>query len=115
MAEGQNAGLTFLSGPVFTRARAEQTADGCRVAWQNGTGASIKDCRELRLRGDYSQGEARLSYSADGKAWSDTTQRIAMRFGAWKGARFPARTAWATVFEKPESMTTIPFWVEGAR
>jgi beta-xylosidase len=88
MAEGQKVGLAFFSGPVFTWAGAEKTADGCRVAWQNGTGAFIKDCRELWLRGDYSQGEARLSYSADGRAWSDTTQRIALRFGAWKGARF---------------------------
>ena len=88
MLEGQQAGLAFFSGPVFTWAAAEKTADGCRVAWQNGTGAAIKDCRELWLRGDYSQGEARLSYSVDGKAWSDTAQRIALRFGAWKGARF---------------------------
>lgn len=87
MAEGQKAGLTFLSGPAFAWAAAERTADGCRVAWTSGTSAALKECRELWLRGDYNQGEARLFYSSDGKSWTDTTQRIALRFGSWKGAR----------------------------
>jgi beta-xylosidase len=88
VADGAHAGLTFLSGTSFTWAGAEKAAGTCRVAWQDGNGPAIGNCRNLWLRGEYRQGEAKLLYSLDGKTWSDSGQRVILKFAAWKGARF---------------------------
>jgi beta-xylosidase len=88
MAEGQKAGLTFLSGTAFSWVAAEKSAGVCRIAWPDGTGAAIKGYRQIWFRGEYREGQATLSYSLDGKTWSDTGQKIALKFGSWKGARF---------------------------
>ena len=88
LAESQRAGLTFLSGPIFNWVAAEKSGEECRVVWQGGTGDAIKGCREIWLRGEYREGQATLLYSLDGKSWTDTGQKITLRFAAWKGARF---------------------------
>jgi len=88
LAEGQRAGLTFLSGSAFSWAGAEKSAGVCRVTWSGEAGVAIKGCRRLWLRGEYRLGQAKLAYSLDGKTWSDTGQAIVLKFAAWKGARF---------------------------
>ncbi len=88
LAEGGRAGLTFLSGAAFSWVGAEKTAGAIRIVWPEGSGADLKPAGSLWLRGVYRQGKAQLFYSLDGQAWSDTGQRIALRFASWKGARF---------------------------
>jgi len=88
MADGQRAGIAFLSGADFSWAGAEKIGAACRVAWQSESGPSIANRRRFWLRGEYRQGAARLLYSMDGKKWSDTGQQVALKFASWKGARF---------------------------
>jgi beta-xylosidase len=88
LAGGQRAGLTFLSGTAFGWAAVEKKGGVCRVVWPGAPGFSIKGCRRVWMRGEYREGQAALSYSLDGKTWTDTGQRIVLRFASWKGARF---------------------------
>lgn len=88
LGEGQKTGLTFLSGVAFSWAGVEKTPEGCRVAWTGGEGAPMKSCKDVWLRGEYKQDQAKLLYSLDGKQWTDTGQKIVLKSGAWKGARF---------------------------
>jgi beta-xylosidase len=88
MADGQRAGLTFLSGTTFDWVAVERTNGICRVAWQGGAGVELKASRGLWLRGVYRQDKAELWYSLDGKNWSDSGQRVTLKFASWKGARF---------------------------
>jgi beta-xylosidase len=88
MAEAGHAGIAFLSGASFAGVGAEKVGGACRVLRRDGTGPSIGNCRNLWLRGEYRQGEATLYYSLDGKTWSDSGQRLTLKFAAWKGARF---------------------------
>jgi hypothetical protein len=67
---------------------ADKANGACRVVWPDGTGPAIRNCRNLRLRGAYRQGEAKLLFSLDGKTSSDTGHRVLLHFAAWKGARF---------------------------
>jgi len=88
MADGLRAGLTFLSGSAFDWLAAEKIDGACRVAWKGGAGAGIETGGGLWLRGVYRQDRAELWYSLDGKNWSDSGQRVTLKFSAWKGARF---------------------------
>ena len=88
MAEGQQAGLTFLSGTAFSYVAVEKSANQCRVTWPGGEGAPVANCAAVWLRGEYRQDQATLWYSADGKTWLDTGQKIVLKFASWKGARF---------------------------
>jgi hypothetical protein len=68
---------------------AAEKANGiCRVTWRGRAGAEIKTSSGLWLRGVYRQEKAELWYSLDGKNWTDSGQRVTLKFGAWKGARF---------------------------
>ena len=53
MADGQRAGLTFLSGAAFDWVAAEKTNGICRVTWKGGAGAELNAGRGLRLRGGF--------------------------------------------------------------
>ncbi|HUI53687.1 MAG TPA: glycoside hydrolase 43 family protein [Bryobacteraceae bacterium] len=88
LSEGQRAGLTFVSGTTFSWAAAEKSAGACRVVWPGATGASIEGCHHVWIRGEYRGDQATLSYSLDGKTWSDTGQKMVLKFASWKGARF---------------------------
>ena len=88
MAEGQRAGLTFLSGAAFDWLAAEKNNGICRVVWQSGGGPELKANGSLWLRGVYRHDQAELWYSLDGQNWSDSGRRVTLKFGAWKGARF---------------------------
>jgi beta-xylosidase len=88
LADGQQAGLTFLSGSVFNFVGAARVGNTCRVTWTGGEGAELTPSGKLWLRGTYADGKATLLYSVDGKRWSDTEQEVKLRFADWKGARF---------------------------
>ncbi|HEX3744692.1 MAG TPA: glycoside hydrolase 43 family protein [Bryobacteraceae bacterium] len=88
LADGQKAGLTFLSGPAFQWAAAEKDGGACKIVWTDGAGPAMKSCRTVWFRGEYREGQATLAYSFDGKTWTDTGQKITLKFASWKGARF---------------------------
>ena len=88
MADGQRAGLTFLSGAAFDWLAAEKSNGICRLVWQDGAGPELKTNGSLWLRGVYRHDQAELWYSLDGQNWSDSGRRVTLKFAAWKGARF---------------------------
>jgi len=88
LADGQRAGLTFLSGSVFDWVGAEKSGAAVHVAWQTGQGPALAAKGRLWLRGVYKQGKASLFYSLDGKQWTDTGLEVTLKFASWKGARF---------------------------
>jgi hypothetical protein len=57
-----------------------------RLVWEQGEGPVVTG-NEVWLRGRYTGDSARLEYSLDGKAFTDTGIVFPLRFGHWKGAR----------------------------
>jgi len=96
MADGQQAGLAFLSGAAFSWVAAEKAGKECRVVWPDSEGSPLKNCGNVYFRGQYREDQAALLYSEDGKTWQDTGRKIGLRFAAWKGARFGLFTYGAT-------------------
>jgi hypothetical protein len=82
LAEGDRAGLAFISGAVFNWIGAEKTTEGCRVR------SSVGPCGKLWLRGEYRLGAAGLLFSRDGRSWFDSGLGITLEAGFGKGARF---------------------------
>jgi beta-xylosidase len=86
MANGQRAGLTFVSGSIFGWVGVGMAGGARRVLWEGGEGPAVA-ADDLWLRGRYAGDAARLEYSLDGKAFADTGVTFPLRFGHWKGAR----------------------------
>jgi len=86
MANGQRAGLTFVSGSTFGWVGVGMAAGTRRVLWEGGEGPLVGG-NDLRLRGRYAGDSGRLEYSLDGRAFTDTGVVFPLRFAHWKGAR----------------------------
>jgi beta-xylosidase len=86
MANGQRAGLTFISGSTFGWVGVGMTGGTRRILWEGGEGPRVTG-PDLWLRGRYAGDTARLEYSLDGKGFTDTGVAFPLRFGHWKGAR----------------------------
>jgi beta-glucosidase len=86
MADGQRAGLTFISGGAFGWVGVAMRGGTRRLAWDQGEGPALAG-DEVFLRGRYSGTAARLAYSLDGRAWTETGAPFTLAFGHWKGAR----------------------------
>jgi beta-xylosidase len=86
MANGQRAGLTFISGSTFGWVGVAMAGGTRRLLWEQGEGPVVAG-KELWLRGRYAGDSARLEYSLDGRAYTDTGVVFPLRFGHWKGAR----------------------------
>lgn len=86
LAEGQRAGIAFMSGDAFDWVGVTQAHGVRRVAWNGGEGPECNR-RELWLRGQYQGNAARLFYSLDGTTYTDTGAKVELKFGKWKGAR----------------------------
>jgi beta-xylosidase len=86
MADGQRAGLTFISGSTFGWVGVARRGGVSRVFWDGGEGPALEGS-DVWLRGRYSGDVARLEYSLDGRSWVDTGVTFALVFGHWKGAR----------------------------
>jgi beta-xylosidase len=86
MADGQRAGITFISGSGFGWVGVGMRSGTRRILWEQGEGP-VLDGNDLWLRGRYSGDTARLEYSLDGRAWTDTGAAFTLAFGHWKGAR----------------------------
>jgi beta-xylosidase len=86
MANGQRAGVTFVSGSTFGWMGVGMAGGTRRVVWEQGEGPVVAGM-ELWLRGRYAGDAARLDYSLDGRAYTDTGVSFPLRFGHWKGAR----------------------------
>jgi len=86
MANGQRAGLTFISGGNFGWVGVAMAGGTRRLLWEQGEGPVVAG-KELWLRGRYGGDSARLEYSLDGRAYTDTGVAFPLRFGHWKGAR----------------------------
>ncbi|HSV13130.1 MAG TPA: glycoside hydrolase 43 family protein, partial [Tepidisphaeraceae bacterium] len=86
LADGQRAGFTFISGDKFGWVGVEQTNGERHIAWEGGQGPALTS-NEVWLRGTYHGDTARLSYCLDGKSFTDTKTKFALKFAFWKGAR----------------------------
>ncbi len=86
LAEGQRAGFAFMSGKIFNAVGVMRTGGVNRVFWDGGTGPELK-AGPVWLRGEYHGDTARLSYSFDGTAFTDTGAEVKLKFSQWKGAR----------------------------
>jgi hypothetical protein len=88
MADGQRAGLTFISGQEFGWVGVAQDNGGARhIAWADGDGPPVKS-NDVWLRGVYDGDTGKLLYSLDGgKTFADTGVAFHLKFADWKGAR----------------------------
>jgi beta-glucosidase len=86
MADGQRAGLTFISGGSFGWVGVGMRGGTRRILWEQGEGPALAG-DELWLRGRYEGDVARLETSLDGRTWTGTGTPFTLAFGHWKGAR----------------------------
>jgi beta-xylosidase len=86
MANGQRAGLTFISGSTFGWVGVAMAGGTRRLLWEQGEGPAVTG-EDLWLRGRYAGDSGRLEYSLDGKSFTGTGVVFPLRFGHWKGAR----------------------------
>jgi beta-xylosidase len=86
MADGQRAGLSFVSGTRFGWVGVGMRTGARRILWEDGEGPAVPGDRAW-LRGLYSGDVARLAYSLDGQTWADTGASFRLQFANWKGAR----------------------------
>ena len=86
MADGQRAGVTFVSGGAFGWVGVAMRGGKRRIAWEQGEGPELTGDAVV-LRGRYSGNAARLEYSLDGRDFTDTGVPFTLAFGHWKGAR----------------------------
>jgi hypothetical protein len=85
-ADGQRAGLTFLSGSAFAWIGVAQEAGVRRIRWEAAEGPVLRG-KAVWLRASYQGDEARLGYSLDGRVYVDAGVSFTLKFGHWKGAR----------------------------
>ncbi len=86
LAEGQRAGFAFMSGKIFNVVGVTRTDGVNRIFWDGGTGPELK-AGPVWLRSEYHGDTARLAYSLDGTAFTDTGVEVKLKFSQWKGAR----------------------------
>jgi hypothetical protein len=93
MTNGQRAGLTFISGSSFGWVSVRMLGGTRYVRWEDGEGPALTGDQAF-LRGRYRGDTARLEYSLDGVAYTDTGVAFPLRFGHWKArASGSSRTA----------------------
>jgi beta-xylosidase len=86
LSDGQRAGVAFMSGKIFNAVGVERAGGRNRLFWDGATGPELAG-GVVWLRGEYRGDTARLSYSLDGAAFTDTGLGVALKFSQWKGAR----------------------------
>jgi beta-glucosidase len=86
MADGQRAGVTFISGSAFGWVGVAMRGGKRRIGWEQGEGPELSG-DVVVLRGRYSGSAAHLEYSLDGRTFADTGVAFNLAFGHWKGAR----------------------------
>jgi beta-xylosidase len=86
LSEGQRAGLAFMSGKRFNAIGVMRSRGAYRIFWDDGIGPEIAG-GPVWLRGEYHGNAARLFYSLDGTAFTDTGIAVQLAFSQWKGAR----------------------------
>ena len=86
LANGDRAGLAFMSGDMFDWIGVVQTNALRRFAWSGGEGPTTTG-NGIWLRGQYEGDLAKLLYSVDGKTFVDTGVAAKLKFAKWKGAR----------------------------
>ncbi len=87
LADGQVAGLTFISGDAFGFAGVTQSG-GVRYLMWDAAGGPVVHGSDLYLRGYYEGEIARFAYSFDGKSFTEAGSTFRLKFANWKGARF---------------------------
>ncbi len=86
MADGQRAGLAFISGKEFGWVGVAQADGARRIAWHSGDGPALS-AGDVWLRGTYEGDATRLWFSLDGKTFTNTGAKFQLKFSQWKGAR----------------------------
>ena len=101
LAEGQRAGLAFLSGKMAAAVGIERVNGANRFYWDDYSPTATKQVggaagalpggpalpNVVWLRGEYHGDQAKLSLSGDGSTFNDTGLKITLKFSQWKGAR----------------------------
>ncbi|HVT74468.1 MAG TPA: glycoside hydrolase 43 family protein [Lacunisphaera sp.] len=86
LAEGQQAGVAFMSGKVFNFAGVMREGGVNRIVSDAGSGPEL-DGSVVWLRGEYRGDAARLGFSVDGTNFAAIGGEIRLQFSRWKGAR----------------------------
>ncbi len=86
MADGQRAGLAFISGKAFGWVGVVQVAGVRRIAWTDGTGEEVTS-GDIRLRGTYQGETAQMWSSVDGRNYTARGSPFPLKWSQWKGAR----------------------------
>ena len=85
LADGQRAGIAFMSGRAFSPVGVARAGGRLRLFWDGGEADLPHDA--VWLRAAYEGNVGRLLYSADGSTWIEPGARASLRFASWKGAR----------------------------
>lgn len=86
MADGQHAGLAFISGKVFGWVGVTQAGGVRRIAWNDGTGAVVIS-GGIWLRGTYEGETAQMWASVDRRSYTACGAPFPLKWSQWKGAR----------------------------
>ncbi len=86
LADGERAGLAFMSGDQFAWVGVERESGRLKIAWNDGAGPTIR-AGDVWLRGAYDGPKARLLYCLDGRTYTDIGREAELKFAKWKGAR----------------------------
>lgn len=95
LTNGQRAGLAFMSGKILNVVGIQRSDGVNRIFWDSPTAGVVDRVlppsaavdRPVWLRGEYRGDVAKLSYSLDGQAFTDTGLMLKLHFSQWKGAR----------------------------
>ncbi|PTX95822.1 glycoside hydrolase 43 family protein [Opitutus sp. ER46] len=86
LAEGQKAGVAFMSGNVFGPIGVMRVGGRLVIEVEGAKGPELKQST-VWLRGTYVGDVGRLAYSLDGSTWTELGAPVTLKFGQWKGAR----------------------------
>ncbi len=86
LADGQRAGVAFMSGKLFSFAGVKRAGGVTRIVSNAGPGPELTD-PVVWLRGEYRGDTARLGFSVDGTNFAAIGGDNRLQFSQWKGAR----------------------------
>jgi beta-xylosidase len=86
MADGQHAGLAFMTGNRFGWLGVVRENGALRLDWNGGQGQTIAGST-IWLRGTYDHLDCHFAYSLDGKTFVEAPASFKMGFQSWKGGR----------------------------
>lgn len=86
MADGQHAGLAFMTGSRFGSVGVVRENGQSRIEMGAEQGPAVSG-NEIWLRGSYKDLDCHFAWSLDGKTFTDAPNTFKMGFQSWKGGR----------------------------